>query len=101
MAGHRASQWLRQVAPAAMVVARNDSVLGLLLSVKAGVGLAPLPTALGDSEPDLVRVLGPIDALSRDWRLLAMPEIRKTARVSAFFDFMVAEIDALKPIITG
>jgi hypothetical protein len=30
-----------------------------------------------------------------------MPEIRKTARVCAFFDFMVAEIEALKPIITG
>lgn len=101
MAGHRASQWLREVAPDANIVARSSSVLGLLLSVKAGVGIAPLPTALGDSETELVRVLGPIPALSRDWRLLAMPEIRKTARVSAFFDFIAAEIDALKPIITG
>lgn len=101
MAAHRASQWLRQVAPNATVVARNDSVLGLLLSVKAGVGIGPLPTALGDSEPELVRVLGPVAALSRDWRLLAMPELRKTKRVSAFFDFMVAEIEALKSIITG
>ncbi|KWT72176.1 MULTISPECIES: LysR family transcriptional regulator [unclassified Variovorax] len=101
MADHRASQWLREVAPDARIVARSGSVLGLLLSVKAGVGMAPLPTALGDSEPELVRVLGPIPALSRDWRLLAMPEIRKTARVSAFFAFMVAEVEALKPIITG
>jgi hypothetical protein len=30
-----------------------------------------------------------------------MPEIRKTVRVSAFFDFIATEIDALKPIITG
>jgi DNA-binding transcriptional LysR family regulator len=101
MEGHRASQWLREVAPDANIVARSGSVLGLLLSVKAGVGIAPLPTALGDSETELIRVLGPIPALSRDWRLLAMPEIRKTARVSAFFDFIAAEIDALKPIITG
>ncbi|WP_256354471.1 hypothetical protein [Variovorax sp. dw_308] len=54
---HRASQWLLQVAPAVNIVARSVSVLGLLLSVKAGVGIAPLPTALGDSEADLVRVL--------------------------------------------
>ncbi|WP_213953527.1 LysR family transcriptional regulator [Variovorax sp. dw_954] len=101
MSAHRASQWLRDVAPDAAIVARCGSVLGLLLSAKAGVGIAPLPTALGDSEPELVRVLGPVAALSRDWRLLAMPEIRKTARVSAFFDFMVSEIEALKPIITG
>ena len=101
MAVHRASQWLKQVAQQATLAARNDRVLVLLLSAKAGVGLAPLPTAIGDSEAELVRVLGPIPAMSRDWRLLAMPEIRKTPRVSAFFDFMVAEIDALKPIITG
>lgn len=60
MASHRASQWLHRVASAATVIARNDSVLGLLLSVKAGVGIGPLPTALGDSEEGLVRVLGPI-----------------------------------------
>lgn len=101
MAGHRATQWLRQVAPKANIVARSGSVLGLLLSVKAGVGIAPLPTALGDAEPELVRVLGPVPALARDWRLLAMPQIRKTARVSAFFDFIAGEIEALKPIITG
>ncbi len=101
MAQHRASQWLRQVAPDAALVARNDSVLGLLLSVKSGVAVAPLPTALGDSEPELVRVLGPVPALARDWRLLALPENRQTARVSAFFDFMVSEIDALRPVLTG
>ncbi|MEJ7686881.1 MAG: LysR family transcriptional regulator [Variovorax sp.] len=101
MASHRASQWLRHVAPGGTLVARSDSVLGLLLSVKAGIGVGPLPTALGDSEADLVRVFGPVPALSRDWRLLAMPEIRKTARVSTFFEFMASEIEALKPIITG
>jgi DNA-binding transcriptional LysR family regulator len=101
MARHRASQWLRQVAPNATLVARNDSVLGLLLSVKSGVAIGPLPTALGDADPQLVRVLGPVPALARDWRLLALPEIRQTARVSAFFEFMVAEIEALRPVLTG
>ncbi|VWX61250.1 DNA-binding transcriptional regulator, LysR family [Burkholderiales bacterium 8X] len=101
MASHRASQWLREVAPDARIAARSSSVLGLLHSVKAGVGIAPLPTAIGDSDAELVRVLGPIAALSRDWKLLAMPEIRKTDRVSAFFDFIAGEIEALRPIITG
>jgi len=101
MANHRASQWLRQVAPDAHVVARSNSILGLVYSVKAGVGLAPLPTALGDAEPDLVRVLGPIPELARIWRVLAMPDLRHTPRVAAFFDFMVDEIEALRPILTG
>jgi len=101
MAQHRASQWLRLVAPNAPVMARSDSILGLVYSAKSGLGLAPLPTVLGDAEPDLVRVLGPIPELSRIWRILTTAELRKTPRVAAFFDFMVDEIDALRPIITG
>lgn len=98
---HRAALWLKQVAPAGRIVARNNSVLGLAYSAKAGLGLAPLPTPLGDGEPELVRVLGPIPELTRIWRVLTTPELRRTPRVAAFFDFMVEEIAALRPIITG
>lgn len=101
MARHRATIWLQQVAPAAHVVARNNSVLGAVYSAKAGVGLAALPTALGDAEPDLVRVLGPIPELARIWRVLTTPELRHTPRVAALFDFLVDEVEALRPIITG
>jgi DNA-binding transcriptional LysR family regulator len=69
--------------------------------VKAGVGIGPVPTALGDAEPELVRVLGPIPELARIWRVLVHPDMRRTPRVAAFFDFIVDEIDALRPIITG
>jgi DNA-binding transcriptional LysR family regulator len=98
---HRAAAWLRRVAPAASIVARNNSVLGLLNSAKAGLGLATLPTAIADPEPELVRVLGPIDDLTRIWRILTTRELRHQARVAAFFDYIVSEIDALRPIITG
>jgi DNA-binding transcriptional LysR family regulator len=101
MAGHRAAAWLRQAAPNARRVASADSVLGLVSSAKAGVGLAPLPTALGDAEPELVRVLGPIPELSRIWRILTTKQLRRTPRVAAFFDFMLSEVDALRPILTG
>jgi DNA-binding transcriptional LysR family regulator len=101
MTNHHAAKWLRQVAPNARIVARNNSVLGLLYAVKAGVGIAPLPTALGDEQEDLVRVLGPIPELARIWRLLTPPHLRHTPGVSAFFDFMIGEIDALRPILTG
>jgi DNA-binding transcriptional LysR family regulator len=101
MAKHRAAQWLHEAVPAGRVVARNDSVLGLVYSVKASVGLAPLPTALGDAEPDLVRVLGPIPELARSWRILTTPELRRTPRVAAFFDFIVDEVETLRPILTG
>lgn len=101
MARHRIVSWLHEVAPNATLVARSNSVLGLVYSAKAAVGIAPLPIALGDAEPDLVRVLGPIPELTRIWRVLTTPELRRTPRVAAFFDFIVSEIETLRPIITG
>lgn len=98
---HRIAVWLREIAPDASFVARSNSVLGLISAVRTGVGIAPLPIALGDAEPDLVRVLGPIPELTRAWRLLCHPDQRHSRRVSAFFDFIVEEVDALKPILTG
>ena len=70
-------------------------------AVKSGVGIAPLPTAIGDDQPDLVRVLGPIPELSRSWRLLTVPDLRHTPRISAFFDFVFDEGLALRSILTG
>jgi DNA-binding transcriptional LysR family regulator len=101
MARHRIAQWLREVAPGAPLAARSNSVLGLVYSVKAGLGVGPLPLPIGDAEPDLVRVLGPVPELTRIWRLLTTRELRRTPRVSAFFDFIVEEIETLRPIITG
>lgn len=101
MARHRIASWLRKVAPDTALVARSNSVLGLVYSAKAGVGVAPLPIALGDAEPDLVRVIEPVAELTRIWRILTTPQLRRTPRVSAFFDFVVAESELLRPIITG
>lgn len=98
---HRIATWLHEIAPDAEFVARNNSVLGLVSAAKSGVGIASLPIALGDAESDLVRVLGPIPELTRAWRLLAHPDQRRSRRVSAFFDFIVEEVDSLKPILTG
>jgi DNA-binding transcriptional LysR family regulator len=101
MAKHGATLWLRQVAPAARMVATSGSVLGTVHFAKANLGLAALPTALGDSEPDLVRVWGPVGELTRSWRLLTTRQLRRTPRVSAFFEFMVQELATLRPILTG
>lgn len=101
MGKHRISVWLKEVAPDATYAAHNTSVLGLIYAAKAGVGVAPLPMSLGDLEPDLVRVLGPVPALTRQWRLLAHPDQRHTRRVAAFFDFIRRNLNELRPILTG
>lgn len=101
MARHRLSQWLREVVPGAELASRSSSVLGLVYSVKAGLGVGALPMPLGDAEADLVRLIGPVPELTRIWRMLTTPELRRTPRVSAFFDFIIEEIETLRPILTG
>ncbi len=101
MGGHRSTQWLRQALPAAPVAATSGSILGLVQSTRAGVGIAALPTALGDAEPDLRRLFGPVPELTRIWRILTTPALRKTPRIDAFFRFIGQETETLRPILTG
>lgn len=95
------ARWLRSVAPRAAVTAHCNSVLGMLLTAKSGVGLATLPVHVGDAEDDLVRVLGPTPELMSRVYILMHPVLRNTPRVRAFFDFMVNEIGAFRPMLRG
>lgn len=101
MAANRAAKWLLEIAPNASVAARVTSVLGLVAVAKSGVAVVPMPIALGDAEPELVRLFEVVPELTRSWRILAHPDRRRTPSVAAFFDFIAEEIPALKPILTG
>ena len=98
---HRATKWLAANAPGATVAATNNSVLGVLMAVKSGVGLAPLPTAIADMHEDLVQVLPPVAELQRGWYLLAHPDLSNTPRVRAFLDFVGAHLAIMRPILMG
>jgi DNA-binding transcriptional LysR family regulator len=101
MASNRAAIWLQTVARDTPVPARVTSVLGLVSVAKSGVAVVPMPIALGDAEPELVRLFEVVPELTRSWRILAHPDRRRTPAVAAFFDFIAEEIPALKPILTG
>lgn len=103
VASHRATQWRRQVAPVARKMAKSGSGLGTAHFAKANLGLAALPTTIGDAEPDLVRVLGPVAGGRIDAQLAPADHApaRRTPRVSAFLKFMVQEVQALRPMLTG
>ena len=65
---------------------------GLVLAVKSGAGLAPLPTVLADGESELVRVIDSVPELVTHYYLLMHPDMQHTPRVRAFYDFVESEI---------
>lgn len=101
MSKHRLVGWLNSVAPNATIAARNNSILGLMQAVKSGLGVSALPVSMAEQQKELVRLFGPVVELSRSWRLLTHPDLRRTKRISLFFDFIVEQREALKPILTG
>jgi DNA-binding transcriptional LysR family regulator/class 3 adenylate cyclase len=98
---HHAARWLRSMAPNAKIVARSNTVPGLMMTVRSGAGLAPLPMPLAGRDPDLLCMLGPLPGLYSPIYMLTHPDLRNTPRVRTFFDFILAEIDIVRPVLTG
>jgi DNA-binding transcriptional LysR family regulator len=102
-AGINAAEWLAQAAPSAAVVYRTNSLVNQFVAARAGIGLAVLPCYLGDPEPGLARALpgGPVPALQRELWIVTHQDLRRTARVRAFFDAVKEGIGADQMLIEG
>ncbi len=76
----------------------KSTVLNTMMSVfemvNAGLGIAAMPCYLGEKHKHLMRIHEPDD--SANWRLwlLAHPDVRRSARVNAFYDFATKNIDS-------
>jgi hypothetical protein len=68
---------------------------------KVGIGVALLPTAVADSESDLVRVFGPVREVVTPFYLLMHRDLRRTPHVRALFDFIVSEIKTIRRMLAG
>jgi DNA-binding transcriptional LysR family regulator len=101
MHNHHAARWLRTVAPKARIAARSDSIPSILLGAKSGAGLSPLPMIIGESEPDLTRMLGAIPNLVSSFYLAMHQDMRRTPRVRVLFDFFVQEMKSMRSILGG
>ncbi|MBB3018852.1 DNA-binding transcriptional LysR family regulator [Microvirga lupini] len=83
------------------IVYKVNTVLGLSEAVETGTGIGPLPCFIADASPNLVR-LSDINAdFAAGLWLLTHPDLRQSARVRAFMDFMATEIAKLKKRIEG
>ena len=80
--------WLRRHGLEEAVTIHHNSAGGLLAAVRAGAGLAVLPSFIADRDPELVRCLRPSAGDDSELWLLTHERLRRTPRVRAVMDFL-------------
>lgn len=102
VSGINAADWLAEHVPPTAFAYRTNSIVNQLVAAKAGIGIAVLPCYLGDPEHDLVRLVRePIPELSRELWIVTHADLRRTARVRAFFEVVGDGLAAERPLLTG
>jgi len=96
-----ANRWLKHHYPEAPIVLRSDKLTVLYEMIKQHLGVAPLPCFLADTDTELKRVIDPPKALASELWVLTHPDLRYTARVRAFVEFLMQALEKEKPLIEG
>lgn len=98
---HPLARWLKTSGRDRQVVYRVNSMLGCCDAVRSGLGVGVLPCYLGDRAQELTRFGAPIEALSSELWLLTHPDLRRTARIRAFLDFLDTALRPHRKIFEG
>jgi DNA-binding transcriptional LysR family regulator len=97
----KAARFVRERVAPERIVYKVNTVLGLTEAVEAGIGIGPLPCFIADARPALVRLAPPNPDFSTGLWLLTHPDLRHSARVRVFLDFLAAEIAKLRKFLEG
>lgn len=80
--------WLQASDLEGAVVLQHTTPMGLLASVRAGTGLASLPSFVAERDPELIRCLPPKRDDTLTLWLVTHERLRHTPRVRAVMDFL-------------
>ncbi len=101
LAATTVARWLARELPGARVALRADSFCAIAHAALNGLGLAALPCYLGDTTPGLHRVSDPLPELATELWLLTHGDLRRTARVRTFLDFMADALARERDLVEG
>lgn len=91
----------KRIAPDATVVARSSSLLAQAMLVERGLGIAALPCFLLDRCPNVVRLFDVEEELQTSLWLLLHGDLRNTARVRTFVDFLFQALSRKQDLFEG
>jgi DNA-binding transcriptional LysR family regulator len=101
LSGIGPARWIARSIPQSKIFYRLNTVLGLSQAVEAGIGLGFLPCFIGDQSPNLKRLLNAPMVFDSSLWLLTHPDLKNSARVRAFVDFIGRELIKRKAMIEG
>jgi DNA-binding transcriptional LysR family regulator len=94
-------KWVTANIAAERVVYKVNTVLGLAEGVEAGAGIGYLPCFIADARPSLIRLEAQVHEFGSDLWLLTHPDLRHSARVRVFLDFLAAQLAKRRSFIDG
>lgn len=99
--GHSKPEWVTKSFTKTPYIYRCSGLAFMQRMVQEGLGVAQMPCALGDSDPLLRRI--PVRYVEAGWGLwvLSHVDLRTTARVRLFRDYLVSELEQKLDLIEG
>jgi DNA-binding transcriptional LysR family regulator len=94
-------KWLKANVDEKRIVYRTNTMVGLPQAAAGGIGLALLPCYVGTAIAGLTQLSPPLPELEGELWLLTHPDLHTTARVRAFLDFCMAEIEQRRAVLEG
>lgn len=96
-----AYRWISETVSPERIGFKASSFVAVQEAARAGMGLAILPCYMAEPFADLTRIGDPVPELTTAFWLLVHEDLRRTARVRAFIDFIAAEMAKLRPMMEG
>lgn len=79
----------------------SDDTLLTQAAIREGLGVSILPCFMGDTDPELERYCEPDPAYNLGLWVLLHPDLKRTARVLSFRDYMTSAIKEKKELFEG
>lgn len=94
-------QWMAANIPPDKVAGRADSFVTMALMARAGMGLALLPSCLGDDDPALVRLNDAAPVLIVDIWVAAHRDMAEVPRIRVLCDYLIDAFAECQDVLIG